>query len=91
MKHLMFFGILFTSAAYGAAPSVSCPAGYVAVEEPYLTIANGSCPSGTTSVGTAETCLVSSPAGSCMMYAPATTEYTDNNGNYEFTEICPLS
>ncbi len=92
MKRIIIVcSVLIPGVVYGAAPSVSCPSGYVAVDEPYLTIANDSCPAGYTSVGTAETCLVSSPAGSCMMYVPAATEYTDNNGNYEFTEICPLT
>lgn len=92
MKRVLIVCSLFIPVvANAAAPTTSCPAGFVAVDEPYLTIENGSCPSGTTSVGTADSCLVSSPAGSCMMYAPANTEYTDNNGNYEFTQVCPLS
>jgi len=78
-------------AVNAAAPSTSCPAGFVAVDEPYLTIENGSCPSGTISAGTADSCLVSSPAGSCMMYAPVATEYTDETGTYEYTEVCPLT
>lgn len=82
--------LLMPIAANAAAPATSCPAGFVAVNEPYLTIANGACPVGTISVGTAETCLASSPAGSCMMYAPTGTSYTDESGGYEFTSVCPL-
>ena len=76
--------------AFAAAPSTSCPAGYVAVVESYMEIANSTCPSGYTSAGTAYSCLVSSPAGSCIMYAPANTVYTDATGTYEFTAACPL-
>ena len=77
--------------AFAAAPSTSCPAGYVAVVESYMGIANSTCPSGYTSAGTADSCLASSPAGSCIMYAPTGVTYTDDNGSsYEFTSACPL-
>lgn len=76
--------------AFAAAPSTSCPAGYVTVAEEYMEIADGSCPAGYTSVGTADTCLVSSPSGSCIMYAPTGVTYTDDSGSYEFTSACPL-
>lgn len=77
--------------ANAAEPSISCPTGYVRVLETAMSISNGACPVGTISVGTAETCLVSSPAGSCMMYAPAETEYTDETGTYKYTGACPLT
>ena len=76
--------------AFAAAPSTSCPAGYVAVVESYMEIADSTCPSGYTSAGTADSCLILSPAGSCIMYAPANTAYTDAIGTYEFTSACPL-
>ncbi len=76
--------------AIAAVPSTSCPSGYVAVEEEYMDIADGSCPAGYTSVGTADSCLVSSPSGSCIMYAPANTQYTDESGTYEYAAACPL-
>ncbi len=76
--------------AFAASPSTSCPSGYVAVVEEYMTIADGSCPSGYTAAGTADSCLVSSPSGSCIMYAPANTQYTDESGTYEYTAACPL-
>ena len=76
--------------AFAAAPSTSCPAGYVAVVESYMEIADSACTTGYTSTGTADSCLISSPAGSCIMYAPANTAYTDNTGTYEFTSACPL-
>ena len=75
---------------FAAAPSTSCPSGYVAVVEEYMTIANSSCPTGYTSVGTADSCLVTSPAGSCIMYAPANTQYTDASGTYEYTAACVM-
>ena len=76
--------------AFAAEPSTSCPSGYVAVVEEYMDIADGSCPSGYASAGTADSCLVSSPSGSCIMYAPANTQYTDLLGIYNFTAACPL-
>lgn len=76
--------------AFAAAPSTSCPAGYVAIVETYMTIADSTCPSGYTSAGTAYSCLVSSPTGSCIMYAPTDTAYTDETGTYEFTSACPM-
>ena len=71
--------------AIAAAPSTSCPSGYVAVVEEHMDIANTSCPSGYTSAGTATSCLVTSPDGSCIMYAPAGVSYTDATGTYQYT------
>ena len=76
--------------AFAAAPSTSCPTGYVTVVEEYMEIADSTCPAGYTSAGTADSCLVSSPAGSCIMFAPPYTEYSDSTGTYEFTTACPL-
>ena len=90
MKQLIFLMCLATLPAMAAAPSTSCPSGYIAIDEEYLSIAT-TCPSGTVSVGTADSCLVSSPAGSCIMYAPAGGSYTDGTGTYEFTDACPMS
>ena len=86
---ILFFAIT-PYASFAAAPSTSCPSGYVAVVEEYMTIANSSCPTGYTSAGTADSCLVSTPSGSCIMYAPANTQYTDESGTYEYTAACPL-
>ena len=105
MKHIMILFILcFPVSAFALdggiivgppvqainTPSTSCPDGYVAIEEEYMTIADSSCPTGYTSAGTANSCLASSPAGSCIMYAPANTRYRDWTGTYEFTAACPL-
>ena len=76
--------------AFAAAPSTSCPAGYVAVVESYMEIADSTCPAGYTSAGTADSCLASSPAGSCIMYAPVGVSYTDATGTYEYTEACAM-
>ena len=77
--------------AIAAEPSTSCPSGYVAVVEEHMDIANTSCPSGYTSAGTATSCLVTSPDGSCIMYAPAGVSYTDSTGStYEYTEACAM-
>ena len=76
--------------AFAAAPSTSCPSGYVAIEETHMIISDSACPTGYTTAGTATSCLVSSPSGSCIMYAPANTQYTDESGTYEYTAACPL-
>ena len=86
---ILFFAIA-PCASFAVAPSTSCPSGYVAVVEEYMDIADGSCSTGYTSVGTADSCLITSPTGSCIMYAPANTTYTDNTGTYEYTAACPL-
>ncbi|MBR2393154.1 MAG: hypothetical protein IKB05_01545 [Alphaproteobacteria bacterium] len=90
MKQIIFLLAGAPIVAYATAPSTSCPTGYIAIDEPQITIAT-SCPSGTISVGTAESCLVSSPSGDCIMYAPAGVSYTDDIGAYEFTDACPMS
>lgn len=71
--------------------SFSCPSGYVAVEEDFVTIADSACPSGYTSAGVADSCLVASPVGACIMYAPANVGYSDRTGAYMFEYACPLS
>ena len=91
MKRVIVLFLAITPiGAFAAAPSTSCPSGYATIEEEYMTIADGSCPTGYTAVGTADSCLISSPAGSCIMYAPANTQYTDESGTYEFEQACPL-
>ena len=89
MKRIIFLLAGAPIMAYATAPSTSCPTGYIAIDEEYITIAT-SCPSGTISIGTAESCLVSNPAGDCIMYAPAGVSYTDDTGTYEFTDACAM-
>lgn len=92
MKHLFILGVvLMPTLIHAAAPSTSCPAGFVAVDEPYITLEKDSCPTGYTAVGTASSCLVSSPQEVCMMYAPADTSYSDSTGSYTYVSICPLT
>ena len=76
--------------AIAAEPSTSCPSGYTAVVEEHMDIANTSCPSGYTSAGTATSCIASNPGGSCIMYAPANTTYSDNTGSYVFEQACAM-
>lgn len=92
MKQIfVFIMAIAPTCVIAAAPSTSCPTGYVAITESYLTIESGICPSGNTSFGEAYSCLVSNPNGSCMMYAPTGVNYTDSTGTYEFTKPCPMS
>ncbi|MBE6459780.1 MAG: hypothetical protein E7009_02225 [Alphaproteobacteria bacterium] len=67
----------------------TCPSGYIVIDRPYITLAT-SCTSGTIAVGTAESCLVESPAGDCIMYAPVGMSFTDESGTYEFTDACAM-
>jgi len=39
----------------------------------------------------AHSCLLPSPGGSCIMYAPAETDYNDANGTYVFEQVCLLT
>ncbi len=89
MKRILFLLAGAPIVAYATAPSTSCPTGYIAIDEPQITIAT-TCLSGTTAIGTAESCLVSNPAGDCIMYAPAGVSYTDDTGTYEFTDACAM-
>lgn len=92
MKQIfVFIMAIAPTCVIAAAPSTSCPTGYVAITESYLTIESGICPSGNISFGEAYSCLVSNPNGSCMMYAPTGVNYTDSTGTYEFTKLCPMS
>ncbi|MBO8407434.1 MAG: hypothetical protein IAC77_03160 [Proteobacteria bacterium] len=91
MKRIIFVILAIAPmCTFAAEPSTSCPSGYVAVVEDYMDIANSSCPSGYTSAGTATSCLVSNPGGSCIMYAPANTTYSDNTGSYIFDQACAM-
>ena len=90
-KILISFLILTPCAAIATEPSTSNPSDYTQINEEHLILADGACPTGYTSVGTAESCLVGTPpAASCIMYAPTNTEYSDISGAYKFTAACPL-
>ncbi len=90
MKLLIFLMALVSLPAMAATPSTSCPTGFIAIDVPNITIAT-TCPSGWMSVGDAESCLVSNPAGDCIMYAPAGVSYTDESGTYEFSDACAMN
>ncbi len=91
MKRIfILFLTIAPAGAFAAAPSTSCPSGYIKVVEEYMDIADSSCPTGYTSAGTATSCLVSNPSGSCIMYALTGVSYTDESGTYEYTSACPL-
>lgn len=91
MKYLIsVFVLAVFGAAYADAPSTSCPTGFIAVVEEYMTLADTFCPAGYTSAGTATSCLVSAPSGSCMMYVPVGMSYNDGTGSYQYDKICPL-
>ncbi|MBQ3039065.1 MAG: hypothetical protein IJD41_00720 [Alphaproteobacteria bacterium] len=89
MKRIVFLFVCVPVMANAAAPITSCPSGYIAIDAPYITIAT-SCPSGTVSIGDAASCLVSSPSGDCIMYAPVGMSFTDDSGTYEYIEPCAL-
>lgn len=89
MKKYFLLLALVPMVTHAASPSTSCPNGYIAIDEQYMTVAT-SCPSVATSAGDADSCLVSSPSGVCYMYAPAGVSYTDSAGRYEYTAPCAL-
>ncbi len=93
-KIFLLFVIMFPGIALAAAPSTSCPAGFVAIKEDAMIISSGICDyaSGYTSTGVAYSCLKSDPTlvnGSCIMYAEG-GPWTDSTGTYEFEGPCML-
>lgn len=76
--------------AYAAAPSTSCPTGYVAVTRSDF-ILSDTCPAGFyISTGTLTSCFTNVTNG-CWMYIPAGMSFTDEKGTYEYTASCPLT
>ncbi|MBP3316552.1 MAG: hypothetical protein J6L70_03060 [Alphaproteobacteria bacterium] len=72
--------------------TTTCPYGHQQVSEPLLIITdNTSCPSGYTSIGENETCLLDSIGGVCVMYAPAEQKWGDSSGVYEFKGACAMT
>ncbi len=91
-KIFLLFVIMFPGIALAAAPSTSCPVGFVAIEEDAMIITTSLCPSGYTSTGVAYSCLQSDPSlvnGSCIMYAEG-GPWTDATGTYELEGPCML-
>lgn len=91
MKKIAVILCFFVVSADAAVPSSSCPDGYTAIDEPTVIIAT-TCPSGTMAVATVQSCLVATPGGDCMMYAPSGVSYTDDAGTYQFVgDVCPMT
>ena len=84
-----FMFIVAGFVAYAAAPSTSCPSGYVAVTRSDF-ILSDACSAGYVSTGTLTSCLTSATNG-CWMYVPAGMSFTDEKGTYEYTASCPLT
>ncbi|MBQ3039485.1 MAG: hypothetical protein IJD41_02915 [Alphaproteobacteria bacterium] len=90
MKHkIIALFILMPWPAFAEAPSTSCPSEYITIDTPEITIAT-TCPSGTVSLGSADSCLAQNPSIDCWMYAPVGMSFTDNSGTYEFTDVCTM-
>ena len=72
--------------------STECPDGFIAVDEPSITISPTACLN-KAAAGDAETCFTESgrATGSCIMYVPAGVSYYDASGTYEYTAPCPLT
>ncbi len=92
MKKIILLVFAFPFSVHAAEPATTCPTGYMSVNEGAVIIVNEStCPTDYTSTGTVQSCLLASPAGVCMMFAPENTPYSDNTGEYIFTQACQLS
>jgi len=91
MKKLLFIILLAPITAYGETPSTACPSGYIQVNEPDVTLNASTCPANFTKTGYAPSCLVSSPEKICYMYIPTSQTFTDDQGTYEYTDICELT
>ena len=83
--------VLISGVAYAVQPSTTCPAGYVAVIQDDIILAETTCPAGYVAVGTATSCLVELPDSTCIMYAPHEILYDDDSGDYRYTPFCPLT
>lgn len=95
-KNLCFvFLVIFmmgVKSTLAAAPDTSCPSGFVAIDEPHVTIAT-SCSDDTIAVEESPVpCLIplASDYPSCIMYAPVGMAFTDDSGTYQFTEACAM-
>ena len=67
----------------------TCPSGYVAINEPDITIAT-TCPSSTVALNDVQTCLRENPESVCYMFAPKGVTYVDSVGEYRFNDICTM-
>lgn len=87
-----FVGWVFMPAV-AVAPRTKCPTGYVMqADKGSVIITDGtSCPTGYVAAGNANSCLVASTNGDCLMYAPMGQTFTDTTGSYEYTQSCPFT
>ena len=65
--------------AFAAAPSTSCPAGYVTVVEEYMEIADSTCPTGYTSAVPADGYTVGHVLSAISIYSSPTVTYPAGN------------
>lgn len=71
--------------------ATTCPTGYKKISEANMILSSATtCPSGYIAAGTADSCLIESPSGNCIMYIPAGVSYVGDVGIYEYQEPCPL-
>ena len=92
MRFVIFAWVMImVGVAHAAAPSTTCPVGFVTIVESAMVVADSTCPTGYTSVGNASSCLVTTPEGACIMYAPAEITYSDTGGSYHYIPLCPLT
>ncbi len=89
MKKIAIIITFIPMCAYAAAPSTSCPTGYVAVTRSDF-ILSDACSAGYVSTSTLTSCLTNATNG-CWMYVPAGMSFTDEKGTYEYTASCPLT
>lgn len=89
-KILMMFCICVCEYAHAAEPTTACPSGYKAVTTTGFEVRYTICPSGYIAVDTVKSCLDSNPNGTCIMFPPENTEYSDNTGTYVFDEACVM-
>lgn len=96
MQKILILPVLFiSSGVLAGAPSTQCPAGYVELREPYAIIGNLYCESvnGVVPVEIEQpiySCLVNTPQAVCTMFVPLETTYSDDTGDYQYTEPCAL-
>ncbi len=84
---------VLSSVANAAAPSTTCPTGYIAVVDKYVVLSGAACTNFYKATSSnIPSCLSGTSHGAkCWMYAPANMDFTDDTGTYQFTTACPLT
>lgn len=89
--YTLVMGVL-SGVANAAAPSTTCPAGYITVTDRYVVLGDTCTNYYQVSNSSISSCLTGTSHGAkCWMYAPANTNFTDGTGTYHFTNACPLT